>query len=380
MRTTLTKLIAFITLAFLPLLAAATADNTIVGKEVKPFKLTVLTTTPLPAAQQQALIAKINKIREALRATPALADLRGYDWETYASIKTGLDASAPVVGVVGYIAFAYFKNPKTGALERSIEGPPLQIHLNDPEVLLPNGLYSVDQDARYTLEPKQIGELDGFPVYDGHFVVMTKSHQPLFVPVTQEQYLTTRIDQARKELQQMNKKFKDVPEDPHVQQREIDSRMAAIRQSRADNEQRWSQMGRWPGRVAAERAKYDAKEKQWLAEVEELKTSTPRQRFTRNFQERLNALEQELSNLTSDQKALTAWHPRNPNKNRASGLAALGSEDGTRIVTLNPQLFDRTKPRSTIQVLILGTTRYFPRVYDEVQQQLDKNALLGVID
>src|SRR3954452_16828500 len=101
----------------------ASADDSLGGKERKPHELTVLTTTPLTAASQHALIVKLNQIRGALRATPALANLRGYDWETYASIKTGTDAASPVVGVVGYIAFAYFKNPKTGVLEASVEGP-----------------------------------------------------------------------------------------------------------------------------------------------------------------------------------------------------------------------------------------------------------------
>ncbi|MFL6549247.1 MAG: hypothetical protein ACJ8OJ_11170 [Povalibacter sp.] len=358
----------------------ASADAALGGKERKPHELTILTTTPLTAASQQALIVKLNQIRGALRATPALANLRGYDWETYASIKTGTDAASPVVGVVGYIAFAYFKNPKTGALEPSVEGPGLKIHLNDPEVLLPDGLYNVDQDARFALEPKQIGEIDGFPVYEGQFVVMSKRGQPLFVPISQETYLNRLIATARKDVADINKQFRSVPEDPRVQQGEIDSRLAAIKQSRADNEQRWAQMSRWPDRVVAERAKYDAKERQWIAEVDDLRTSTPRQRFTRKFDQRLASLEQELAALTAEQKASNAYQPRNPNGSRASGLAQLGSEDGTRIVTLNPQLFDKNKGRAAIQLLVIGTTRYFPAVYDEVQHQLDKTTLLGLID
>ncbi len=137
---------------------------------------------------------------------------------------------------------------------------------------------------------------------------------------------------------------------------------------------------KWPDRVAAERAKFDAKEKKALEEIEDLKTSSPRQRFLKPFETRLKALEAEQAGLSPAERSAPAYLPRNPNKDRASGLAAQGSTDGTRIVTINPALFDPKRPKSEIQLIILGTTQYEPKLFDQVQQQLDKTALMSLIE
>jgi hypothetical protein len=157
--------------------------------------------------------------------------------------------------------------------------------------------------------------------------------------------------------------------------------MTAIKADRAEHEQRWAvMMPKWPDRVAAERAKFDIKEKKALDEVEQIRSSSPRERFLKPLAARLAALEAELAGLSPDERAAPAYLPSIPNQGRASGLAVSGNTDGKRIVTLNPALFDPRRPKSDIQVLVLGTTIYKPELFDQVQQQLDKNALMGLMD
>lgn len=63
-----------------------------------------------------------------------------------------------------------------------------------------------------------------------------------------------------------------------------------------------------------------------------------------------------------------------------SSAVACGSPRRTRLTAC---ILGPVRPgtsRTSIQLMILDTTRYFPTVYDEVQRQLDKSTLPGVID
>jgi hypothetical protein len=357
--------------------AWSTDLRSIVGHEKRPHADTVLLTPPLTKPAQQQLLDKMHRLRDMLLATPALSSLRGYDWETFSNLKNDHRASFPVVGRVTYIPFPY--REIRGKVESSLEGPPFVIHLNDPEAILSGG-YNVDRDAGFTVAPKIIGDLDGWPVYEGQFVAITKDRRPLFVPVTEGRYLEVIVGNARRDLAEMKKRFAGTPEDPSVNQRDIESRLAAIRSARAENEQRWAVMqSKWPDRVAAERARFDEKEKQRLAEVDALKTTTPRQRFLKPFEQRLAALEAELAGLSDAQRAAPA-RLKNGRAERASGLAAPDEPSTRPISMLNPNLFDPAKPRQSIQLIVLGTTRYLPAVFNEVQKQLDKQALVSLLD
>jgi hypothetical protein len=336
--------------------------KSIAGKQYKPYRPGILLTRPLPAAEQERLLQKIAVIRDELRRTPALNELRGYDWQFYASIKNGASLDGPVVGALGYVLHAYVER-RDGKVEPSLEGPPLKIHLNDPQQMLLNALHDVDAEARFASEPRQTGELDGFPVYNDEFVFISKRGEPPFVPVSQERYLTRRIAVSKAELKEMAARFKQSPEDPLANQREIEEGLAAIKAARAEAETRWAAMGKWPDRVKAERERFDARERKQLAEIEALRTSTPRQRFLRPFEERLAALEAELASLSGEQRAAAARLP-----------------NGARIVTLNPNLYDGSKPQSAIQNIVIGSPRYLPEVYRQVQRQLDKQALLALMD
>lgn len=313
-------------LGLLPSFLCAAVDTSIVGVQKKPYAPTVLTMQPLPPAQQAQLLQKLDTLRTALRATPVLRDLRGYDWQAFASIKTyHSDPKAPIAGVLGYIVHPYTIYPGRPT-QSSAEGPPFNIYINDPEQMLPNQLYDVDQDARFATEPKVTGEIDGFPVYGGEMIFISRRGASPFVPVSQQRYLERRIDVSKAELAEMNKTFSSVPVKP----------------------------------------KSDA--------------AAEREKFLGKFEDRLASLERELADLSADERAADAWIGGNSRPSRPSGLARSGVAGASRIVTLNPQLYDATKPRTAIQNILLGTPRYLPEVYSNVQRQLDKQAVLSVID
>ena len=368
--------------ALLSLPAFGQADfSNIVGHEKKPHHDTVQTAKPLPPAEAKRLEGKLHQIRDLILAVPAVKTLRGHDWETFTVVKNHVDSARPVLGTVTYIPFPYFKDPRSGKPISSEEGPPFSIHINDPEAILGQGSYSVDPEAHFTAEPRSLGQLSGFPVFEGHFVVLSKKGQPVFTPVSQERYLTRLIEKSRKELNEASANLKSMPDNPAVNKRDIESRESALKAARAEQEQRWAVMQpKWPDRVAAERAKFDAKEKKAREEIEDLKTSSPKQRYLKPFETRVKGLEAELAGLSPAERSAPAYLPRGSNKDRASGLAAPGSTDGTRIVTINPALFDPKKPKSDIQLIILGTTQYEQKLFEQVQQQLDKTALMSLME
>jgi hypothetical protein len=299
-------------------------DTSIVGVEKKPYKPTLLTAAPLQPAEQTQFLKQLDTIRLALRATPALADLRGYDWQTYASVKTSSSApKAPVVAVLGYIVHPYtiYKNRPTVS---SAEGPGLKIHINDPEQMLANQLYNVDEDAHFTTEPKVTGELNGLPVYSNQFVYISKRHEAPFMAVSQQRYLTHKISKAGAELKEMNENFAGVPLDK--------SNPRAV---------------------------------------------SERQKFVKVFEARLQALQDELAGLSDSERAEDAYLNTGGKATRPSGLAT--GTNGDLIMTLNPNLFDPALPRTAIQNIVLGTPQYFPELYKAVQQQIDKHTLLNLI-
>lgn len=364
----------------LPAFGQADFSN-IVGHEKRPPQDNVQTAKPLPPAEAKKLEGKLHQIRDLILATPALKNLRGYDWATFTTVKDHVDASHPVVASVTYVVFPYSKDPSSGKPVSAEEGPPLTIHINDPEAILGQGAFRMDPEARFSAEPPSSGQPKGFPIFAGQFVVMSKRNQPVFLPVSQERYLKRLVERARAELNAMNARFKDVPEDPAATKREVEARQAVLNTIRAQQEKRWADMqSTSPDRVAAERAQFDVAEKKALEEIEEFKNSTPRQRYLKHDEDKLKALEAELAGLSPAQRSATAYIPRTSNRDRASGLAPQGVTDGTRIVTINPALFDPKKPKSAIQLIILGTTMYNPRLFDQVQQQLDKTALMKLIE
>ncbi len=200
----------------LPAFGQADFSN-IVGHEKKPYHDTVLTKT-LPPAEANRLEGKLHQIRDLILATPAVKTLRGHDWETFGTVKNHVDPARPVVASVSYIPFAYFKDPRSGKPISSEEGPQFSIHINDPEAILGQGGYTVDPEAHFTAEPRSMGQMNGFPIFAGQFVVLSKRGQPVFTPVSQERYLNRLIEKSRKELERDERELQERARKPCRQQ------------------------------------------------------------------------------------------------------------------------------------------------------------------
>jgi hypothetical protein len=297
------------------------ALKAIPAREKKPHTQTVFATPPLTAAERAALKSKLDVIRATLLATPAIRNLQGFDWATWARV-TGDHPGRPIKTTLGFIAYPYTINPTTHLPESSAEGAPFTIAINDPDVVLGNGTYRVDEDARFTFAPEPAGTIDGLPVYStsDRFIVISKDNRPLFVPVTQQQLLELRIVQRRRSLADLKTALANLPDTP------------------------------------AKAASLDAEQK------------------------RLTSLESELVRLSAADRMQPALDPDGARTTRASGLAEPGAPRTRAIVTVNPGLMDATRPRTDVQLIVIGSIRYEPALFGEVQRELDKEALLKLLD
>ena len=89
----------------------------------------------------------------------------------------------------------YFRNYVSANGHKFTEegGPHLEISINDPLSIVGKsvalGIY---------LCPQKTADFHGYPIYDDGRIVVTKSKTPLYVPVTQEEYLKTLIAEEEK--------------------------------------------------------------------------------------------------------------------------------------------------------------------------------------
>ena len=297
------------------------AFKSIAGKEKKAHSQTTIVSPPLTAAESKVMLGKIQAVRQALLATSAMQTLYGFDWTTLGGIA-GHETGRPLTARLGVIAYPYFFNARLNRAESSAEGAPFTIYLNDPDIVLGNHGYHVDEKARFTFTPEPAGVLDGFPVYsaDDHFVVMTRDARPIYAAVTEQQYLDLRIAQASKSLDEFKSSLAQMPDSP--------AKSAAV------------------GKFVA----------------------------------RLSGLEGELAAMPDAQRRSPALDPDGAPTKRPSMLAEVGARKTRAIVMPNPDLFDPKKPRTSVQVIVLGSIRYQPELFRQVQAQIDKAALAALLD
>lgn len=298
----------------------AAALRALPGKEKKPHEQSIFVTPPLNQAEQASAIETIQAVRRILLATPASQDVRGFEWATFGQISSQ-EPGTPVRMTLGYIAYPFFFDAKLNRAESSAEGAPFRISINDPDVILGRDGYRVDTAAHYTFAPDPAGTIDNFPVYgvEDRFVVITPAGTPLFVPVTQQQYLDLRIAQAKSANAEIKTSLASLPDS-------ADKRTAL---SRAEG--------------------------------------------------RVSALESELASLPESARQSPALMTDGVPTSRASSLADAGTTRTRAIVKANPALFDARKPRTAVQLIILGSVRYNPELFKALQVQIDKQALAALL-
>jgi hypothetical protein len=200
--------------------------------------------------------------------------------------------------------------------------------------------FTDDRGGMY-IEPKVTRRVAGYPVYEDRVLIVTNRTQPLLVPVT-----VGRVLEARKaELRDLIAKGRAAQQD----EKGSDAMTGAIAQMEA----LYEQMRQTNPEAAA----------QLKANIEKMRATTPKVQAVegqnaatlnaslgRNADD-LRRLDSHLSSLSPSARGARAYiggeHPDE------WGLASAGDEGALPLVSFNDDFFDRTAPRSALQVLAL---------------------------
>jgi len=210
-----------------------------------------------------------------------------------------------------------------------------------PGLSLPDG-------RRICFRPNKSGEVAGFPFYDDSLLIITENPRPYWVPVTREDCLQAMIRFHETELGRNTRRLSEA-KDPYQEW------LSKADERRAAREKAYQRM----------KATDPAKAEQFKRQSEQMEVQmgaglqrssgalTPKGdglKLSRNI---IDALKSELERMTPDQRKSEAWLlVRRPAEELyASGLVSAGAAGARPVATVNPEFFDRSRPRTDWQLL-----------------------------
>lgn len=335
----------------------------------------------LSTEEASVLGDKLHRIVDVFRALPSLNPPKGVQVRSSllatspaaVSSETASPASAKVIVALR----AYARNRTTGEVWQSRREAPIVVAVN----LLPLGLpYAEDSAGPMYLEPAVVGELAGASVYDTGVVLLTKISRPMYLPVTQERFLLSQIEAARQGLgDYQGTRAHGAPEGSWADEKEEALRVfekslrgIAKRDPAHADELRADFL-----------ARLDVTESVKRQEGVYYKLDT--QAGVESFTKRIRSLEQELAALSADERRAPAYIG---GATERASLLSMAVEGAHRLVVPNPEFFDQTLPRTSLQTLAisapeLNRRRFFRallRLRSAIREQLDYQQLRSLLE
>lgn len=263
------------------------------------------------AAEGQEAGKRLSKMLDVVLQAPQLREPRGM------SLHPSMVASLPPANAVKHhpalieatvltkmitVEDKRAKQDKaTGAWMGTGEGPMLRMRFNDLGAFLSATPVDYATPAQYFYEPARIDEVGGFPVYrvDGKEVLLIHKRETLpWRPYSVERYVQARI---------------------------------------AEEEKTHAVFARQPASASAsEQAHVD--------------------RANAERRARIDAMKAQLSQLAPEQREAGACEAGRRRRGDALGLDLACGSGSMRLVEPNPDIFIRTAPRNSLQVLAISTT------------------------
>lgn len=324
---------------------------------------------------------KLQGIVDVFRALPSLNPPRGFQVRSsFLASPQGpvpTETDQPLAAKVIVALRAYVRNRTSGEVWQSRREAPIEVAVNS----LPLGIpYAEDSAGPMYLEPVVVGELAGASLYDTGAVLLTRISRPMFLPVTQERYLLSQIDAARQGLSDyQGARAHGTPEGTWAEEKEEAIRIfekslrnTAKRDPAHADELRADFLSRLDVTESVKRQEGAYYQIDTQAGVE-------------SFTKRIHHLEQELASLSDDERKAPAY--LGGPTDRASLLSGAGG-DARRLVVPNPEFFDHSVPRTSLQTLAisapqLNQRRFFRallRLRAAIREQLDYQRLQSLLE
>jgi len=310
----------------------------------------------LTAQQTHIYSDKLKKISEAIHQSQVFSPPIGIEARPTGCVNATYEflddypgnRTGPIPGYVMVGTFSYAYYAETSRAVVADEGPHFFVDVNSLVRLYSGSAEIARDEGGKIFRLEQEGKtVQGFPFYNGSIIV-TNNPRPIFLPVSAEGVLQAKIHQAQKELTKL--------QSDHVRQASEYTRWQAGQEKREQERQKFYQQMKVISPQNADSSlraseESDRKRGEMLkADADKADIPTGAERFK---QQEIDGYQAELAALTAQQRAAQAWYSW---KRRvgANLLASPGATDARPLVRFNPEFFDRSRPRTDIQVLIVG--------------------------
>jgi len=305
----------------------------------------------LTGPQEGVLNAELKDIFDVFRSAAPLDPPRGYRVVAGGALcdEHSCPAGAPATALMSVVMHPFLRNIKTGVISQAglkFDGASIDVELNRVRV----AWRPYDAGANLLIEPAVTGHVAGYPVYEHRYLVVTKNPRPLYVPLTQEEYIRGRITHQKAALGDTRETIaKGSPLAQWLANRKATT--DAFMEGNAILAQTD------PAKAAQQRKDYQRgmdETERMLRSQESANTGALTDASNRSTGT-IHALESELAGLSAKDRAAPAYLPTGRNSSRrASGLASGPDGANTQMLIVpNPAFFDPALPRTAIQVITI---------------------------
>ncbi len=223
-------------------------------------------------------------------------------------------------------------------------------------------------DQFYCL-PSNTGKFLGYDVYYNgkeEVTILTNSKKPLYLPVSNKEYLETMIRETKKRrsdaLAEGNKEENKLsPRESFNKEKQ--ERLKVFRKA-------YAEILKVDKKAAAEYKKtFEETEKELEAELSSnADYSVTGKELTLQgdeyYKNEINSLTEELNSLSAEEKKKQAYYSSSAYEKRFSGLSYGDIQEAAPLVKINPDFFDRALPMSEIQMITVIWQEFKPGKYD----------------
>lgn len=326
---------------------------------------------PYSAVQVNKLKSEIDQIKGILSGwsyftPPQGAEIAFFKQTYHIDDDKGNDA---IKGELTLYISAYFADQGEGGPTTDPEfHADLNIYLNDLSNICGSPLI-----GNIYPQPEKVANFFGYPIYQNNrqeITVISKKNIPLFLKVSQEEYLNTMIKTLEKHIDENFTKPKK-----ERQQRSSSQANSEKDTRRMDFEKAYKELLKID-RNAAEQLKKDYAETDDVIAQQENDAKdfeSESEDCNKSFNEQLESLRKELAALSPEERKQQAWWGNSTENDKISELVPPGQ--GEALVRLNPAIIDHSKPESEIQLMTLDwSVRGADIKYDKPRQFDDKKA------
>lgn len=217
--------------------------------------------------------------------------------------------------------------------------------------------------------PLKTGNFFGHSVYEtgrGEITLLTNSRRPLYIPVSQEEFLYAMINSVKKKRAEASEDFSK--EGSNLSAKEEYKK--GKKQRLDDFKKAYAEILRVDKATAAEYKKdFEQTEKELEAEMESnpemsVKPKSIMEQGDEFYRITLKSLTEELNSLSPAERKKQAYYSTAAMEENISGLVNEGNPDGEPLIKINPDLFNSKLPQSEVQFIIVNWHGLKPSVYD----------------